>query len=375
MRIIHCADLHLDSKMTANLPPEKARERRGELLAAFRRMTDFAVENQVTAMIIAGDLFDKKNCSVAAGNTVLGLIREHPELEFFYLKGNHDQSQIFSEQEKAIPNLHLFSPDGWTGYSLKNTDICISGTELTPENCSQRMEELQLDKGLYNIVVLHGQAEDTYSSQTRDSAGNSSVIPMKALRNQGIDYLALGHIHKQEAGRLDGRGIWCYPGALEGRGFDECGDHGCILLEVDPASRATEVRFVPLAGRRLQEITVDISRCSDSQEILREIRKRTEQENCSPRDLLKIILTGERELEHAVYPEYLERQLEDLFYYMKIEDRSRLQVDYRSFFNDPTLKGEFVRQVKQDSSLSEEDRSKVIQLGIRLLMGAEDFED
>ena len=35
IRIIHCADLHLDSKMTAHLSSEKARERKAELLNTF----------------------------------------------------------------------------------------------------------------------------------------------------------------------------------------------------------------------------------------------------------------------------------------------------------------------------------------------------
>ena len=36
MKIIHCADIHLDSKMSANLTKEKARERKTELLTTFR---------------------------------------------------------------------------------------------------------------------------------------------------------------------------------------------------------------------------------------------------------------------------------------------------------------------------------------------------
>ena len=35
MKLIHCADLHLDSDMTSNLTKEKAKERRTELLVTF----------------------------------------------------------------------------------------------------------------------------------------------------------------------------------------------------------------------------------------------------------------------------------------------------------------------------------------------------
>ena len=54
-----------------------------------------------------------------------------------------------------------------------------------------------------------------------------------ALKNKNIDYLALGHIHGYKEAPLDGRGKYCYPGCLEGRGFDECGKKGFVLLNIE----------------------------------------------------------------------------------------------------------------------------------------------
>ena len=42
MKIIHCADLHLDSQMTANLTKEQARERKREIIRTFTRMVEYA---------------------------------------------------------------------------------------------------------------------------------------------------------------------------------------------------------------------------------------------------------------------------------------------------------------------------------------------
>ena len=47
MKLIHCADLHLDSRMESGLPPEKARERRMELLHTFTKMVDMVAEDGV----------------------------------------------------------------------------------------------------------------------------------------------------------------------------------------------------------------------------------------------------------------------------------------------------------------------------------------
>ena len=71
MKIIHTADLHLDSAMMANLDNDRARERRNEILLNFARLCDNAERLSVSAILIAGDLFDKKSVSAKAAKVVL----------------------------------------------------------------------------------------------------------------------------------------------------------------------------------------------------------------------------------------------------------------------------------------------------------------
>ena len=52
------------------------------------------------------------------------------------------------------------------------------------------------------------------------------------LKEKNIDYLALGHIHEYSQGQIDLRGKYAYSGCLEGRGFDELGEKGFILIDV-----------------------------------------------------------------------------------------------------------------------------------------------
>ena len=70
MKIIHCADLHLDSQMTANLTKEQARERKREIIRTFTRMVEYAEKTGVRLIMISGDLFDTRNVSALARNTV-----------------------------------------------------------------------------------------------------------------------------------------------------------------------------------------------------------------------------------------------------------------------------------------------------------------
>ena len=95
MKLIHCADLHLDSDMTSNLTKEKAKERRTELLVTFQRMITYAKENDVHHILISGDLYDKKNISSTARNVFLTAVTDNKDIIFYYLKGNHDAESLF----------------------------------------------------------------------------------------------------------------------------------------------------------------------------------------------------------------------------------------------------------------------------------------
>ena len=64
MKLLHIADAHLDSKMESKLDKSKASLRRDELLDTFCGIADYADENGVSAVIIAGDLFDTRNVRV-----------------------------------------------------------------------------------------------------------------------------------------------------------------------------------------------------------------------------------------------------------------------------------------------------------------------
>ena len=105
MKIIHCADLHLDSQMTANLTKEQARERKREIIRTFTRMVEYAEKTGVRLIMISGDLFDTRNVSALARNTVRDMICTHPQIDFLYLRGNHDSDNFLSKLEEVPDNL------------------------------------------------------------------------------------------------------------------------------------------------------------------------------------------------------------------------------------------------------------------------------
>lgn len=361
MKIVHCADLHLDSKMTANLTKEQARERKKEILRTFTRMVEYAAKNGVRAILIAGDLFDTRNISAMARNTVRDMICTHPEIDFLYLRGNHDSDNFLSKMEEIPENLLLFGEE-WTAYRYGN--VVITGMELNERNQVTAYNSLVLGHDDYNIVTLHGQLGNYRS---REQAEN---ISLNDLKNKNIDYLALGHVHGFVQEALDNRGIYCYPGCLEGRGFDECGEKGFVLLDIDEQQHRATTTFVPIAARTLYTLAVDVTGAMTTQEVAGRMEQAIAETSYPSGSMVKFVLTGDVEVDSEFNCEYLQDLFTDYFYFEKVYDHTHLRVDYSDYEKDASLKGEFIRMVL-GSDLSDYEKTQVIRCGIMALSGEE----
>ena len=361
MKIIHCADLHLDSKMTANLSKEQAKERKNEILRTFTRMVEYAKKNQVKVILIAGDLFDTRNVSAMVRNTVRDVITQNPEIDFLYLKGNHDNDNFLSKLEEIPENLYLFG-DEWTTYAYGN--VRITGLELNAENSLTAYNSLVLDHDTFNIVTMHGQLSG-YRNKDK-----TEIISLDDLKNKNIDYLALGHIHGFHMDKMDSRGIYCYPGCLEGRGFDECEQKGFVVLDINMDTLKANVNFVKMGYRTLYTMLVDVTGVSTTQEAALRIDKALQENQYASSSLVKVVLYGEVNVECELDTSFLEEQFADYFYFIKVNDETKLLVNYKDYEGDVSLKGEFVRLVSE-SDLPEEEKSLVIRAGILALQGEE----
>lgn len=357
MRIIHCADLHLDSKMESNLDKEQALLRRSELIETYERLVEYAHDNQVRAILISGDLFDKTHIRKEVKRRVVEQIVAHPEIDFYYLKGNHDRCDFMEAGIDEVPaNFHMFTDTGWTSYDCDG--VVITGIEINASNASTLPQSLVLDSANTNIVMLHGQQSDY------DGKDGAEIVNTNALKGKFIDYLALGHIHKYIYQQLDERGVYCYPGCLEGRGFDETGDKGFVLMEIEDGEITSE--FIPFALRRLHEIEVPVTPDMDVTGVINKAKRLID--DVDPQDMIKFVITGERELEDEIDVIRFVRAFEAKYFFVKCYDRTKTLIDYASYQYDKSLKGEFVRLV-QSQDMDEDEKAKIIELGIKAIMG------
>ena len=350
MKFIHCADIHLGSKMESKLPKDKADERKSEVRTALNRMVSYAATHGIPLIVLAGDVFDS-DCPLKRDKSFFyGVVKGNPKIDFLYLRGNHDNMESYTESD--CENLKLFSEE-WQCY--RYGDVDFFGIEMNDTNALSLYATLSPEKGRTNIVLLHG--------QTGDATGKDK-INLSRLRGKNIDYLALGHIHSHAVGKLDERGKWAYSGCLEGRGFDECGTKGFIVVDTQDMT----CTFVENSVRTLEELEVDLSETEDLYTAIKAAEKSLKGHK---NDLVRLVLKGEIDYDGEGLDTEIERQLSSECYFLSVKNKTVRRFDLEALKGDKSLRGEFIRTVLGSGDYSEEQKRQIISVGLNALSGRE----
>ena len=405
VKLIHTADLHLDSAFRSRFTKEEAENRRQKQLMAWKELLSFAVEKKVQGILIAGDLFDSPVVSHGTMDFFLSTMAEHPEISFFYLRGNHDTENTFRYQENLPKNLFLFSEKGkkyrlndrllLAGVEYGTKDISfgenkgatqgagqaaeqaveqetVHGAEALSKNETESEEEskfLKLKEEDCNILLLHGALYQ--GTPKGDSLQGEEGIFLKNLEKLPLSYIALGHIHKGGEGKLNNGALWAYPGCLQGRGFDEEGERGFLYLKVEEEKKEIRKEFIPLKQGEFRILEIELLEDEGTLACLKKIEEEMEKAGISKEDSLRIFLKGKKGLEQERNLRYLQLQLQDSVFFLEIQDESELSWNREEAMKEKSLKGEFLRVLAAADNLSKEEQEEIIALGMGLLQGGE----
>ncbi len=344
----------MGSALTTHLSPERIKERKAELLRTFERMAEEAAFERVRVFIIAGDLFDTKKITRTTAERVIGIMARYPAVDFLYLSGNHEKSALTECGVRLPENLKMFDGD-WTYYQYG--DVVIAGrSEITPD----MFNTLNLSYDNTNFIVLHGALAQARSG--------GEIIGIKDIENRHIDYLALGHYHTYAKEELGDGTVAVYSGTPEGRGFDEAGAKGFVLIECD--GRHIRHSFRPFAMRTIHIVNVDIS--GSERRIDVEDRISDSISRLPYSDIVRVTLTGRRRPELFIDADSLAAMWSHSYYHFEVEDSSMIEINPETYRYDKSLKGEFIRLVLSKPELSDAEKDKIIRTGLAALMGSID---
>jgi len=351
MKILHTSDLHIGSPLTARLSADKIRERKGELIYTFEKMVEEALFQRVRLFIIAGDLFDSERITKSIAERVLSIIEKNASIDFLYLPGNHEKQALLECGVSLPQNLKIFG-DEWTYFTYDYVTFAGRST-ITPD----MFDRLSLNYDQTNIVVLHG-------ALTEGRCGGES-IGIRDAAERHIDHIALGHYHSYTHTYVDDMCSAVYSGTPEGRGFDEVGTKGFVMMEAD--GKRVYHKFIPFAKRTLRIVDVDITGAMRRIDI--EDRTEAAISEIPASDLVRVRLIGARHPELFTDAEALKARFGMRHYHFEVKDETVTRINPRDYKNDKSLKGEFIRLVMSKSDLSDDAKDKIIRTGLAALMG------
>lgn len=246
-KFLHIADIHLGIRRY------RSEERATDFFMAWRDCIErYALAEQVSFVLIAGDFFDARKVEPQAMNQAMFCLARLREagIPVIAIEGNHDCHEVnnrFSwlrslsqwgfikllEPVYDEGGVHLAAWDETQrrGSYIDVGEVRIFGSIWYGSTVTQALSALvdQLrdhrEEGRFNIMMLHTDVE----GQLNRPIPALPVAKINELKTY-VDYLALGHTHKNF--EIDG---WVYnPGSLEACSVDEYSNvRGAYLVELE----------------------------------------------------------------------------------------------------------------------------------------------
>ena len=343
MKILHSADLHLDAPFTG-----RSEAQAGLLRNALQRvpgqLADLCRRENCDLVLLAGDLFDGK----WTRSSYLALYNALAEMNVpvFISPGNHDfyrsESPYFSE--KWPENVHIFTRPEIESIHLSDLDCRIYGAGYRSMDCDGLLDGFQkCGDARYHIAILHGDP----------TVAGSPYCPMTSaqIRKSGLDYLALGHIHK--AGQLKaGQTLCAWPGCPMGKGFDETEVKGAYIVTLEETAQIT---FIPLDTPRFYDL--ETTPGIDAHAALAAVLPAVADDH-----FYRITFVGE-----AQQPD-LEVLRSDYaqFPHLELRDRTVPERDIWGSAEADTLEGAYFRRLKDAMDTADEEQREILTLASRI---------
>ena len=313
-RFIHAADTHLDSPLRGlsryeSAPADSIRD---ACRRAFKNLVDLAIEEKVSFVLLAGDLYDGDWKDYSTGiflSQQMGRLGQHGIL-VFAVAGNHDAANRMTKALNSPANMTILSSRKVETIRIDDLAVVIHGRSFATQHVDENLAAgfAVAEKGMFNIGLLHT------SLDGREGHAVYAPCSIDDLRSKGYQYWALGHIHKQE---FVSEGPWIvFPGCIQGRHIRETGAKGCVLVTVEDGSVST-VEKCSLDVLRWVECSVDLTDAAEMREVLDRTRESIENERRSADGrpmAMRIRFEGSTSISDAIasYPERLEQQIKAL---------------------------------------------------------------
>jgi exonuclease SbcD len=300
MKVLHAADLHIDSPMVGLLAYEEAplEELRLATRLALTNLIDTALEEDVDAVLLAGDIFDGDWPHYGTGVHFVSEIARLREagIPVVIVAGNHDAESKLTKSLRMPDNVHVLDTRKPQTVIFEDLGLAVHGQGYATPAV---IEDLSVGyppaiAGMINIGLLHTSADG------RPGHERYAPCSVSSLAQHGYDYWALGHVHRREV--LSAEPPIVFPGNLQGRGLRETGSKGATMVQLSHGHPVTfEHRVLDVV--RWDLIEVDATGCAVRDDACERIGAAVRQAAGGAGDRLlaaRIVITGRCEAHTAL---------------------------------------------------------------------------
>jgi DNA repair protein SbcD/Mre11 len=265
MKLVHAADIHLDSPMhgLAAYDGAPVDELRLASRQALRNLVDLTLAERADALLIGGDLYDGDWDDYATGAF---FVREAARLaeagiRIAIVTGNHDASSRITRSLRLPGNVALLPVDAPGTVVWDDLGVAVHGqgyaTRAVLEDLSAAYPPPLA--GLINVGLLHTSADGRFD--------HAPYAPCRVdrLAARGYDFWGLGHVHERTLLHADPPIL--FPGCLQGRNVRETGPKGATIVEFGADGRPVlDARVLDVV--RWAVCAVDASELDDADAVL-----------------------------------------------------------------------------------------------------------
>jgi DNA repair exonuclease SbcCD nuclease subunit len=364
MRLLLFADLHLDAPF-AWAPDALARTRRRALKECLTRIAALATRLGCDALCCAGDLYEQDRFTPDTAEFLRQTFAALHPLPVLLAPGNHDWlgPRSLYRQVRWSDNVHLFTEARLAPHPLADGFTVWGAAHRAPANTPGPLDGFQVDRGGVNIALFHGSEQGDLTFQER---GKVPHAPFKAgqIAAAGLHHALVGHFHAPRDAEHH-----TYPGNPEPLTFGETGERGAVLVRVDEAGRVSRERH-----RVAVSTVADVAVPLDGVRHGGQVRERVAAAVAEHTGTVRVTLSGDVgpdvELDLAGLPAVAPH----LAALVVRAGAIRVGYDIDALAAERTVRGQFVRDVRAATDLTEGQRQRVLVTGLRALDGRTDLE-
>ena len=314
-RFLQISDLHL-GRPFAWLPADRREARRRDQQSALEQAIKYAVERNMQAILVPGDLFDGVPVDTASLAFAVRAFSVPGCPPVFIAPGNHDPASSDNaawnarlQQARGMTwpaHVHVFDTPRWQGIPLA-TDAKVriwgrafassSGTMERPLAPTSLDGVYTHEPGTLDIAVFHGSREGRCPPAQKVTApfSDAEVIASPFVFHAVGHYHARSEIETTTAGEARAVGLrQAYAGSPVALDYTEVGDHGMLEITVRHGEGAASVsaEFVRLDRRRVLQAQADVTGCASLAEVDRRVTHAMAAAGVTPEDLVRVVLQG-----------------------------------------------------------------------------------